>query len=451
MMLVSQVAIAVLFYVTLLLLCSETDPHALLCFLAGLYTLGKETLLVELAMEFKSWIEVSVERMETLKVLELPDVFTTEPGAGRFRVVEQSQICSATLQQWNRGQPTLAIIPTSRPQVFFHPNVHVVPYSDHSSFQELEDFVSALKPTSLVPIVGNYVPVGFSALLPGRKRQDILVPESVRHYMLRQTEGQLGSSSSSWDNHRGKRSQGFVPTGVIFETPEKESGKSCGEAECTEQGASEGEVDTESSEEDSDCIFVDVSKDLTPNKNRRGTRDMWRLNIIQRVSEDAVMAETVPFSQLSQSNFAPMKILRNTKPCLMSVRRTRGSIGTNAEMVNNTTSKENDSGQCSRYGDVHNQHVLSVSGGMSGHSAQGYDQISDAMSNEQINNTGTTLQHSLDKYSCFSSDSQTDVNQEYMEELESSILKALCFTEEDVKMCGLLQQSYVQQFSLSPL
>uniref|UniRef100_G3NZC0 5' exonuclease Apollo n=1 Tax=Gasterosteus aculeatus aculeatus TaxID=481459 RepID=G3NZC0_GASAC len=341
----------------------------------GLYTLGKETLLVELAMEFKSWIEVSVERMETLKVLELPDVFTTEPGAGRFRVVEQSQICSATLQQWNRGQPTLAIIPTSRPQ--------------------LEDFVSALKPTSLVPIVGNYVPVGFSALLPGRKRQDILVPESVRHYMLRQTEGQLGSSSSSWDNHRGKRSQGFVPTGVIFETPEKESGKSCGEAECTEQGASEGEVDTESSEEDSDCIFVDVSKDLTPNKNRRGTRDMWRLNIIQRVSEDAVMAETVPFSQLSQSNFAPMKILRNTKPCLMSVRRTRGSIETNAEMLNNTTSKENDSGQCSRYGDVHNQHVLSVSGGMSGHSAQGYDQISDAMSNEQINNTGTTFLEEL--------------------------------------------------------
>ncbi|KAL6119747.1 dclre1b [Pungitius sinensis] len=418
----------------------------------GLYTLGKESLLLELAKEFKSWIEVSVERMETLKVLELPDVFTTEPGAGRFRAVEQSQINSATLQKWNREQPTLAIIPTSRPQIFFHPNVHVVPYSDHSSYQELEDFVSALKPSSLVPIVGNYVPESFSALLPSRKRHDVLVPESVRHYMLRQTEGQLGSSFC--DNLRAKRLQGFVPKGVIFETPEKESRESCqeaGEAECPgEPDASEEEIDTKSNEEDSDCISVDMSKVLPTNKARRGTGDMWSLNIIQRVSEDTVMAETVPFSQLSQSNFAPMKILENTKPCLMSVRRTGGSFETNAEMMNNTSSNENDSSQCRRSGNVHNKHMLSERDGMSRHSGQECDQISGAMANEQINNVGTTLQSSLDKYSSFSSNSQTDVNQEYMEELESSILKALCFTEEDMKVCGLLQQRYVQQFSLCP-
>ncbi|KAI4823870.1 hypothetical protein KUCAC02_012425 [Chaenocephalus aceratus] len=122
----------------------------------GLYALGKESLLVELAKEFKTWVEVSFERMQTLKALELPDVFTTEPGAGRIRVVEQSKICSANVHKWDKEQPTLAILPTSRPLVPFHPNVHVVPYSDHSSYQELEDFVSALKPTSLVPIVAMW-------------------------------------------------------------------------------------------------------------------------------------------------------------------------------------------------------------------------------------------------------------------------------------------------------
>ncbi|XP_034065098.1 5' exonuclease Apollo-like [Gymnodraco acuticeps] len=168
----------------------------------GLYALGKESLLVELAKEFKTWVEVSFERMQTLKALELPDVFTTEPGAGRIRVVEQSKICSANVHKWDKEQPTLAILPTSRPLVPFHPNVHVVPYSDHSSYQELEDFVSALKPTSLVPIVGNHVPASFSALLPRRKRHEILVPECVRHYMLSQPESQLSSSANTSPRRR---------------------------------------------------------------------------------------------------------------------------------------------------------------------------------------------------------------------------------------------------------
>uniref|UniRef100_H3DCD4 5' exonuclease Apollo n=1 Tax=Tetraodon nigroviridis TaxID=99883 RepID=H3DCD4_TETNG len=138
--------------------------HPTHCVVIGLYALGKESLLLELAMEFKTWIEVSVDRMETLKALELPDVFTTDPGAGRIRVVEQSEIRAAAFHQWNKEEPTLAILPTSRPLVSFHPNIYVVPYSDHSSYQELEDFVSALQPTDVVPIVGNHIPGSLSAL-----------------------------------------------------------------------------------------------------------------------------------------------------------------------------------------------------------------------------------------------------------------------------------------------
>ncbi|KAJ8393552.1 hypothetical protein AAFF_G00060250 [Aldrovandia affinis] len=149
----------------------------------GLYSLGKETLLVELALEFRTWVEVSPERLDTLRALDLPDVFTTEPGAGRIRAVDQSEVRSPNLAAWNRQQPTLAILPTSRPVVSFHPCLHVVPYSDHSSFQELEDFVSALRPSSLVPIVGTYLPC-FSALLsPRKRRRPLVVPESVRRFM----------------------------------------------------------------------------------------------------------------------------------------------------------------------------------------------------------------------------------------------------------------------------
>ncbi|XP_068589696.1 5' exonuclease Apollo-like [Cebidichthys violaceus] len=413
----------------------------------GLYALGKESLLLELAMEFKTWIEVSFERMETLKALELPDVFTTDPGAGRFRAVEQSEICSAALNQWNKEQPTLAIIPTSRPLISFHSNVHVVPYSDHSSYQELEDFVSALKPTSLVPIVGNHVPGSFFALLPTKKRHEILVPESVRHCMLRQPESQIGSSAYTSLSRR--RFQPLVPRGVVFESPERGSKKPCEEAweaECLEQDASEEEMDTESGEKDSDCILVDLSKDLTPNKNTRGTGDLWSLNIVQTVSEDVVMAESVPLSQLSQSNFAPVEIRTNTKACLKSVRKTRGPFETNAKIISDTVSNENYSSQRSRHGNVHNNHTLSVSDSVSQHSGHGIDQDSDIMSNDQLNNIVTTLQSSLDN----DSSSKTELKQEYIEELESSILKALSFTEEDMKVCGLLQQNFVQQFSLSP-
>lgn len=395
--------------------------------------------------------------METLRALELPDVFTTDPGAGRIRVVEQSAICSATVLQWNKEQPTLAILPTSRPLVSFHPNVHVVPYSDHSSYQELEDFVSALKPTSVLPIVGNYVPGSLSALVPSRKRHEILVPESVRHYMLRQPESQLRSSACSSLHHR--QFQPLAPKGVIFESPVRGSRKSCDEAwgaECQEQDASEEDMDTESSEKDSECILIDLSKDLLPNRRRRGARDMWSLNIVQTVSKD--VAETEPLGQLAQSDFAPVEILTNT--CLKPVRTTRRPFEANTKTINETSSNDN-TNQCSRHGSAQNNHTLLDSDSTSQHSGHGIDQDVDM---PNINNTSwqsgqgtdqndsvTLLQSSLDNDSCTSSASLTELRRQCIEELENSILNDLPFTEEDFKTWGLMPQSFVQQFPLCPL
>ena len=52
----------------------------------GLRKLGKEDLLVKLGMQFRQWVGVSRERMETLKLLELPDVFDTNIADCFFQV-----------------------------------------------------------------------------------------------------------------------------------------------------------------------------------------------------------------------------------------------------------------------------------------------------------------------------------------------------------------------------
>ncbi|CAB1335897.1 unnamed protein product [Coregonus sp. 'balchen'] len=181
---------------------------------------------VQLAIEFKTWVEVSmerletVERLETLRALEQPDVFTTEPGAGRrIRTVDQSEI------------------PLHQP---------------NNSSGEQEDFISALWPTSLVPIVGSPtsgIP-SFFALLPRRKRHEVLVPELVQHYMKGWPELQVQVTDPS---------QGSRPGSVMEEACETGS---------MEQPGQEEEMDTEMvadrDGEESDCILMGLSIDPSP-------------------------------------------------------------------------------------------------------------------------------------------------------------------------------------------
>ncbi|XP_036434281.1 5' exonuclease Apollo [Colossoma macropomum] len=271
----------------------------------GMYALGKESLLVQLAMEFKTWVEVDVERLETLRVLELPDVFTTEPGAGRIRAVAQSEITASNLQAWNKEQPTIAILPTSRPVVSCHPNVYVVPYSDHSSYQELEDFVSALRPVSLVPIVGSCMPYFSSLLSPRRKRRDMIVPESVQHYMMAKSNDQLFDFSTTSVHHRPFRP---VPRGVVFESPRQRPRPRLSRHEDVDSDAMEvddGAVEVNSEvDTDSDCILLDMSTDLshgvTPPRRRS-------LELVRVVSDDTITIDSMPLD-VSESLLAIQNI-----------------------------------------------------------------------------------------------------------------------------------------------
>ncbi|KAM9344242.1 5' exonuclease Apollo isoform 2-T3 [Pholidichthys leucotaenia] len=397
----------------------------------GLYALGKESLLLDLAVEFRTWVEVSFERMEILRALELPDVFTTEPGAGRIRVVDQSEVCSAALHQWNKEQPTLAILPTSRPLISFHPSVHVVPYSDHSSYQELEDFVSALKPNSIVPIVGrNCVPGSLSALLPRKRCHEIFVPESVRHYMLRQPEMKLCSTECTGLPRR--HVYPLAPKGVIFESPMKGAVMPCEdvwEAESLDQDGSEGDADSEIGEKDSDCIVQDLNKTFTSNDKRRRGGNVWSNDINQTVSAEVVMAESMELSQLVQSRCASAEIPTSEKVCSEPVQTTRRHSKTSTKAVNIHHNRQEN---------ILNNHVLSEGENAS----QG--------SGSEPNDDVTVFQNGFDNSSCSSPRSSTPLPYEYIEELENRLLENLPFSEEDFESGGLLPPSFVQQLLSCP-
>ncbi|XP_046341694.2 5' exonuclease Apollo-like isoform X1 [Haliotis rufescens] len=125
----------------------------------GMRKLGKEDLLVWLAEQLQEWISVSGDTFVMTEILNLPRVFLVQDSTCRIRTVPFQMICKRKMQKWNAIKQTLAILPTSiytgiggQPYVN-QENVFVVPYSDHSSYRELVEFVSKLKPASVVPVV----------------------------------------------------------------------------------------------------------------------------------------------------------------------------------------------------------------------------------------------------------------------------------------------------------
>ncbi|XP_069489472.1 5' exonuclease Apollo-like [Ambystoma mexicanum] len=199
----------------------------------GLYSIGKESLLVELAKEFQTWIVVSPEKLDLLHLLELEDVFTSVEGAGRIRVIEQSAINYANLMRWNQAQPTIAILPTSRPALKWHKNMHVVPYSDHSSFQELLAFVEELKPCSLEPVVKNQsCKMYFKDYLSSPKKMllKVKVPVSVQAFM-RDPSRRVSSEGRKISRRLILPASRQIHKGVVFESPKK--GAPCLEDICS--------------------------------------------------------------------------------------------------------------------------------------------------------------------------------------------------------------------------
>lgn len=388
---------------------------------------------MELAMEFKTWIEVSVDRMETLKALELPDVFTTDLDAGRIRVVEQSEIRAASFHQWNKEQPTLAILPTSRPLVSFHPNIFVVPYSDHSSYQELEDFVSALQPTTILPIVGNHIPGSLSALLTSKKRPAAPVPESVQHYMLREY-----ASLTHTQQVHVRQLLPVPPRGVIFESPGKEllnSREGASEAASTELDVTEEGMDTEGNEAGSNCLLIDLSMELDPETH---TEDTWSLDVVKNVSDGTTVEESAPLSQPTQSRSVPAQDASNAKAGLDHTRTTRNLVQRGFNQAVKDTEVYHPSRQRRRR-NAQSDQSLSGCDGMSQRSGDGIDQEDDIVSvDENVSQHRGHLRNNRARRrtaneSWNSARPSRVLRQEYVEEIEDSILNDLPFSEEDLQ------------------
>ena len=200
----------------------------------GLHNLGKEMLLHTIAKAFRTWIGVDPSRIETLELIEMPNVFTCEIDKVRIRVVKNNEITRKNMQAWNSEEPTIAILPTCLYVGGKNPfanldNVFVVPYSDHCSFEELQKFVQVVKPRRIIPIVHKHrLSQGetintrvnmhvFQSLLDYSPLQKYRIPHSVTCFM---------SSIAQQPKKTKARGQLFTrkaakikkPQGVVFPT-----------------------------------------------------------------------------------------------------------------------------------------------------------------------------------------------------------------------------------------
>ncbi|XP_022783826.1 5' exonuclease Apollo-like [Stylophora pistillata] len=207
----------------------------------GLPNLGREMLLHTIAKAFRTWIGVDPLRRETLELIEMPNVFTSEIDKVRIRVVKNIEITRKNVQAWNSVEPTIAIIPTCLYVGGINPfanfdNVFVVPYSDHSSFEELQKFVQIVKPRRIIPIVhkcrlspGETINARvnmnvFQSLMDYSLPQKYRIPHSVACFMssTAQQPRKKKKIKATVQLCRRKAAKSKKPQGVVFSpSPEK--------------------------------------------------------------------------------------------------------------------------------------------------------------------------------------------------------------------------------------
>ena len=132
-------------------------------FYIGANRLGKEDAFVKIALDLNERICVDSDRLAIFQELELPDVFTLDPEEARIFIVNRNMITKKFLLSENQKRPTIGLwltalfynwednSPYENCEVW---DLNIFEYSDHSSYQEIIDFVKVLKPKKVIPIVG---------------------------------------------------------------------------------------------------------------------------------------------------------------------------------------------------------------------------------------------------------------------------------------------------------
>ncbi|GFY34987.1 5' exonuclease Apollo [Trichonephila clavipes] len=168
----------------------------------GLDSLGKEELLQRIAKERHCKINVYPARKNIMDILGLSDIVTVDRSNTKIFVVPTNQISGKNFEKWNNEMKTHAILATARFCGFkFKPfskfrDIHVISYSNHSSYYELKEFVKLIKPRAIVPIVSKDVKGLFGADISDRADMSVfqqflrepfpsecIIPESVKRTM----------------------------------------------------------------------------------------------------------------------------------------------------------------------------------------------------------------------------------------------------------------------------
>ncbi|KAL9659293.1 hypothetical protein QQ045_024098 [Rhodiola kirilowii] len=156
-------------------------------FLIGSYTIGKERLFLEVARALRKKVYVNAAKLRILQCLGLKDEdlrwFTTNEYESQIHVVPMWTLASTkrlkqiSNQYMRRFNLIVAFSPTGwtfgkgknkspgkrRKQGTLIR--YEVPYSEHSSFTELKEFVKLLSPTNIIPSVNNDGPESAAQML----------------------------------------------------------------------------------------------------------------------------------------------------------------------------------------------------------------------------------------------------------------------------------------------
>ncbi|RLN35458.1 uncharacterized protein C2845_PM03G35700 [Panicum miliaceum] len=156
-------------------------------FLIGSYTIGKERLFMEVARLLQKKIYVGAAKLQILKHLELPQEimnwFTANEAESHIHVVPMWTLASFKRMKYLSNQYAgrfdliVAFCPTGwafgkgkkkTPDKRWQQGSIIryeVPYSEHSSFTELQEFVKFISPEHIIPSVNNDGPESADAML----------------------------------------------------------------------------------------------------------------------------------------------------------------------------------------------------------------------------------------------------------------------------------------------
>ncbi|KZV52182.1 5' exonuclease Apollo [Dorcoceras hygrometricum] len=219
----------------------------------GIDSLGKEDLLlcISRALNIKIW--VWPERLQIMHLLGFVDNFTTKTAHTRVRAVPRYSFSIDTLESLNAFKPTIGIMPSGLPWAMkyvtgkknlfsppsslcnktnfgpqvascskiqdssensahdnrYYKHIYVVPYSDHSCFHEIQEFIELLRPINIKGIVSSsssYIdPRYYFGHLCGTKQA------SWRVHQKLENEEEIGKVEEAFDKVEGAHVKSAAP------------------------------------------------------------------------------------------------------------------------------------------------------------------------------------------------------------------------------------------------